>query len=108
MKLRTILISSAIAAIGASAWAQGTATDPMAAKPAAAAATGMTKPATTPMSTATPASPTQDKAVGTHKVAKAKHHTTKTMRKDHKQKMAPAAHMPTLKDGKKVGTETTQ
>lgn len=97
MKLRTFLIASAIATIGASAWAQGTATDPMAAKPAAPAATGMSKPATTPMSTATPAAPPQEKAVGTHKVAKAKHHTTKTMKKAHKQKMEPAAQTPALK-----------
>jgi hypothetical protein len=87
MKLRTILVSTAFAALGASAWAQGTTTD-MTAKPAAPAVSGAAT-----LKAPAAAMP----ATATTKPAK-----TVAMKKVHKKKMHKVAHKPAAKDAMKA------
>ena len=73
MKIRTVLIPFAIAILGASAWAQGTATDSSAAKPMAPATASMPTQAAAPGTTAMPPQTPTAKMADKHKVVKAKH-----------------------------------
>lgn len=101
MKLRTIILTTAVAALGASAWAQGASPDPMA-KPAAPAAASAPMPQTAPPMAAPPAKAAQAKPAAKHKVAKAKHKKAKVVKTAHKAMPAPAV-TPAPKDAKKPG-----
>lgn len=90
MKLRNILISSAIAALGVSAWAQAPTTDTNA-KPTAPAVTGA---ASVKAPVATPAPTKTEKPVAVKKV--------------HKKKLHKASHKRVVKDTKKESTGTAQ
>lgn len=85
MTLRTVLITAAMVAVGASAFAQGAATD-SSPKPAAPAAATMPSQAAAPAAAPMPKQMPAEK----HKVAKAKH--KKPMAK--KAKVMPADHKP--------------
>lgn len=84
MKLRTVLISAAIAAMGASAFAQSTMDSSP--KPATPAATNMPSPAAAPATTALPKAMPAEK----HKAAKATHKKHVAKKTTHKQKAMPA------------------
>lgn len=84
MKPRTVLISAAIAAMGASAFAQSTMDSSP--KPSAPAAATMPAPSAAP---ATPAMPAEK-----HKAAKVTHKKHVAKKATHKQKAAPAMPKP--------------
>ncbi len=81
MKLRTVLITAAIAAMGASAFAQST----MDSSPKPAAPAAMPSPAAAPATTAMPKTMPAEK----HKAAKAPHKKHMAKKATHKQKAMP-------------------